>query len=96
MPGDVVLMGLRDSDLVGLSAAAYLVPILAMLLGAAAGEGVVRGFAMTSELPVIVAAAVALVLGLRLMRGISRGTHPGDRIVLLRKEPKGFAVVTSN
>lgn len=93
--GDVVVMGLRDDDALGLAASAYLVPVVAMLVGAGAGETVGQILATTSELPVILGAAIGLLLGLGLFRRYSaRDGSPGERIVLLRKEPKPSRLVT--
>jgi sigma-E factor negative regulatory protein RseC len=93
-PGDAVVMGMRDDDVLGLSASAYMVPVVGLILGAGAGETLVRTLAMASELPVILGAAAGLALGLSLVRRVAAAdSDPAERIVLLRKEPKSAALV---
>lgn len=93
--GDVVVIGLRDDDALGLAAVAYLVPVVTMILGAGAGEALVRLLATPSEFPVVLGAAAGLFGGLGLFRRLGgRNGGPADRVVLLRKEPKPSPLVT--
>lgn len=89
-PGDTVVLGLRDEDLVRLSVKAYLLPLLFMLMGGGTGEFLARWWVAdsSSELLVIMGSLAGLILGLAaLRRGSGAWREAVGEIVMLRKEP---------
>ena len=97
-PGDTLVVGLRDEAQPGLSARAYLWPLLALLVGGGIGDalGTVFFAADTAaELLSIVGASAGLVAALAYQRHSSASAlrAPG-LLVVLRKEPSLLRVVT--
>ncbi|NEX20101.1 SoxR reducing system RseC family protein [Thiorhodococcus mannitoliphagus] len=66
--GDRVTIGIRESSLLGAAVAAYLVPLLALMLGAAIGQSLGGAWAESASL---LGAALGFVLALLWLRGYS-------------------------
>lgn len=90
-PGDRVIVGLRDEAMLRMSFQVYLMPILALLAG-----GIIADVLFpSSEAMTLVGAALGLGSGLLYLKESSRGRQSDShRMIMLRKEPSFFHVVT--
>lgn len=96
-PGDAVVLGMQDENLIGLSVSTYVIPLLLLLGGGIVGASMSTTFANGTEWPAIAGAAAGLGIGLLRLRGAMRssGILPQDQVQMLRKEPNSWPVVTN-
>ena len=93
VPGDEVVVGMREGAFVATSLIAYLLPLAALFAGALAAQALWSPRS-GSELPAVLGAIAGFALGLFGVRGGSaRDAVPGD-FRILRKEPKSVQTVT--
>jgi sigma-E factor negative regulatory protein RseC len=87
-PGQQVIIGLQERALLRVSLAAYLLPLISMLLMAMVTQGLSDHFLLQlGELPTIVGGLLGLILGLLLFRRLSdrSTTDPDYQAVVLRQ-----------
>lgn len=85
-PGDEVLLGMADNALVTGSLLVYMIPLVMLLLGALAGEGLAGHLGMDAELMPIVGGAAGFALAVLLVRILLQKTSAGLQMqpVMLR------------
>jgi len=88
VPGDRVILGIRESALIKGSLAVYLVPLLALLGGGLFGELMGAQLGVPGEGATIFAALIALGLSLLWLRRFNRRVADDERFnaVILRRE----------
>jgi len=92
-PGDLVVVGVEESDLLRAAVMAYLVPVLALVLGAILGQALAGVIGSGSDLPVLLCGAAAFALALLRLRRYSAALEGAQRHrpVVLRRLAAGGA-----
>lgn len=85
-PGDEVMLGMAENALVAGSLLVYVLPLVMLLLGALAGEGLAASLGMDAELMPIVGGAAGFILAVLLVRRLLQKTSVGLQMqpVMLR------------
>lgn len=85
-PGDEVLLGMADQALVTGSLLVYMLPLVMLLLGALAGEGLAQYHGLNAEWMQIAGGVSGFVLAVWLVRFLLRKTSAGAQMqpVMLR------------
>lgn len=86
-PGDAVVIGLSETAMLRAALAAYLAPLLGLLLGAIGAQAIADALAWSSQAGVILGGLLGLVLVLRWLSGYSArlARDPRYRAVILRR-----------
>lgn len=85
-PGEEVVLGIREQDLLKGSLVVYIFPLLAMFAGALLGEGLAPQWDIDSEVPSLLFGLLGLVAGFLWLRRYNRGLSADERFmaVILR------------
>lgn len=85
-PGDEVLLGMADHALVTGSLLVYMIPLVMLLLGALAGEGLVHYLGMDAEFTPMAGGIAGFALAVWVVRILLRKTSAGAQMqpVMLR------------
>ena len=94
--GDAVVIGVPEGAMLRAAAAAYLGPLVGLILGAIAGRQWLASAAAGSEWPSVLGAAIGFGLALRLVGRYSRALQQDPRFepVLLRRSPPPVVSLT--